>query len=327
MYKIKQKLEDFIVEEITNLEFEKGDYSYFLLEKYGYSTQKAIDIIARKFGIKTKLIGYAGNKDKNAITRQYISVYNPRKIKLPEIMMKDISLNFLGYGRDRINLGGLIGNKFEIAVRNLENKINKNIDCIENYFDEQRFGYKNSVYLVGKAIINKNFGDACRLLRLNVEGNDFVNALRKLDRRVLRFYISSYQSYLWNNVVSEYLKNNKDFFELKTSFGNLTFLNNIEYSDKKIPIVGFNTEFDDEKIKMIYSEILKKENIKLEDFVVRQLLEVSSEGSERSLFVKVGNFKIRYEKDELNKGKYKANLNFELSKGSYATIVVKKLFS
>ena len=53
--------------------------------------------------------------------------------------------------------------------------------------------------------------------------------------------------------------------------------------------------------------------------------ELSSEGNERDLIVKV-NVSITFENDEINKNKLKAILSFSLDKGAYATIVIKKMF-
>jgi tRNA pseudouridine13 synthase len=71
---------------------------------------------------------------------------------------------------------------------------------------------------------------------------------------------------------------------------------------------------------------MKGEKLKQEDFIMRKIPELSSEGNSRSMFVEVKDFKVSYSKDELNKGKLKAVLDFKLPPGSYATMVVKKMF-
>ena len=52
-----------------------------------------------------------------------------------------------------------------------------------------------------------------------------------------------------------------------------------------------------------------------------------SEGKDRKIFVNIENFRYKYAKDELNKNQQKCTLWFRLPKGSYGTLVVKKLFS
>ncbi len=217
MYQIKQIQEDFIVKEISKLKFDnKGKYSYYLLKKKNYTTIDAIDIIKKKINIKKKYINFAGTKDKKAITEQHISIQNGPKT---DLKLKDIELKFLGKGNERLNLGDLKGNEFMITVRNLDNKeidgLKKKykniIKKIPNYFDEQRFGINKNNHIIGKYIIKKEFNKACELIPevkdyLNKKPNDFIGALRSLNKKILRIYIHSYQSYLFNKTVDEYLK-------------------------------------------------------------------------------------------------------------------------
>ena len=75
MYKIKQIPEDFVVREISGIRpSEHGKYTYFLLKKRNYTTQRAVKAIADALHIPEKRFGFAGNKDKNAITEQLCSV-------------------------------------------------------------------------------------------------------------------------------------------------------------------------------------------------------------------------------------------------------------
>lgn len=307
MYKIKQIPEDFIVREISKLNFDnKGSYSYYLLKKKNYTTIDAINLISKKLNIKPKYINFAGTKDKVAVTEQYISILNgPKK----GLKLKNIELRYLSKGKERLNLGDLQANEFIITVRNLtSNKINS-VKNIPNYFDEQRFGINKNNHIIGKCIIKKEFKKSCELIpEIKVKDNDFIGALRTINKRILRMYMHAYQSYLFNETVTQYLK-------LKST-KNIT-----------IPIIGFGTEKTNKKLKNIISKIMKKEKISFRDFIIKAIPELTSEGGERDLFVNVKNFKIEpIEKDELNKNKFKAKLKFTLEKGSYATNVIKFLF-
>ena len=123
MYKIKQIPEDFIVKEINSISpLDSGDYSYCLLKKTNYPTVRAIGHIAQALRIKPKNIGFAGNKDKNAVTEQVISIFKSNKEKIKRVKLKDIKLKFLGKGNDPISLGDLEGNYFKITIRNLNDK-------------------------------------------------------------------------------------------------------------------------------------------------------------------------------------------------------------
>tara|TARA_Y100000310_G_C20678035_1_gene814222 strand:+ start:816 stop:1763 length:948 start_codon:yes stop_codon:yes gene_type:complete len=309
--KIKILPEDFRVWEIGKLntcEFSTisgRKYAYFLMKKKAWNTQNAVAMIAKRLRIKVKDIGYAGNKDKNAITEQYISIplTSENSVSAVEsLRMKDISIKFVGWGSERITLGNLEGNKFEIVVRDLDSKVNFSAEKVKNYFGEQRFGIEGSNVEIGKAMIKGNFKKACELLKLDVNGNDYVGSLKKIDNRMLKLYVSAYQSWLWNKVASDVV------------------------DGKWIEIVGFLSEFSDENVGKIYDSLLKSEGISKEDFIMKSFKEISPEGSKRTLYMDVKNFSYKWSDDELNKGMKKCKLAFELGSGSYATVFVRQLF-
>ena len=139
MYKLKQIPEDFIVNEISNFEVKgKGNYSYYILRKKNYSTLRAAEHIAEKIGIPLKWIGFAGNKDKAAITSQLISIKNK---KADGISLKDIELNYLGSGDEPISLGDLEGNRFEITIRNLDDSDTEKLKTLSG-----KIKFKNTVH-------------------------------------------------------------------------------------------------------------------------------------------------------------------------------------
>ncbi|MBI4159315.1 tRNA pseudouridine(13) synthase TruD [Candidatus Woesearchaeota archaeon] len=325
MYKIKQIPEDFAVEEIIDLNLtEKGDYSYFLVEKKNWNTKDIIKIIAKRLNIRERRINIAGIKDKLALTKQHLSVFGINPRNLEKIKIKDVKIKFIGYGDERIRLGQAAENKFKIIVRNLDN-IGRKISFIENYFDDQRFGGRN--HLLGEALVKKEFRKFCYMLRLKWDKNDYIGAIRKLKKSMLTFYINSYQSLLWNKAVSSYLNSNYiNCFSVDYSAGNLVFCSG-KVDNIKFPVLGFGTEFSEKKISKIYNEILKEEKIKLEDFIFKEIPELVSEGVDRDLVVAVKDIKIKYFDDERNQGKRKAVLRFSLPPGSYGTIVVKKMFN
>ena len=317
MYKIKSQPEDFIVKEITNVKLREGDYSIFLLKKKDYTTIKAIKVIANKLKIKSKRIGFAGIKDKRAVTEQYISIF---RTNIRMLELKDIELKYIGKYDKPLSPGDLKGNEFIITIKNLNNKeINKfksNIRNIKipNYFGEQRFSKYNKE--IGKNIINDNFKKAVNLIIRNdreyrkgikeflkKNRNNYIGALKLIPIKILRLYVHSYQSYLWNKTVEDHIK--------KRDIGNIK---NIE-----IPIIGFGTEIEDKDIEDIINKILKKEKVNPREFIIRKIPELSSEGSERKEFIDIKNFKYRIDKDKIK-------LNFFLPKGCYATTVIRYLF-
>ena len=306
MYQIKQTYEDFQVEEIPDYQLAQGPYIYFWMEKQGLNTLEAIKIIAQKLNINYKKFGYAGNKDRRAVTKQICSAYNLKKEQLENLKLNKIKIRVIGSGNKPISLGDLKGNKFIIAVRNLTEKQVKSIKPIKkilNLFDEQRFSTNNIE--IGRSIVKGNFKQAADLLmknnlvknkiknHLQDNPNDYVNAIKLVDKKLLLLFIHAYQSYIWNESVKK-----------------------IKTKPKTLPIVGFGTESVNQTIK----EILKKEKITPRDFIIKQIPDLSAEGIERNVYAQVKNFKI------LEKAKDKVTLSFQLPKGSYATMVIKTLF-
>ena len=318
MYKIKQSPEDFIVKEITNIKIkDSGKYIICLLKKTSYTTIRAIEQIAKALNKKPKEIGFAGTKDRNAITEQYISIKNAKKKDVERVRVKDIEIKFVGYSDIPISLGDLKGNEFIITIKGLTNKeilslknmINKKI-IMPNFFGEQRFSERNVE--IGKSLIKSNFKETIKIIldtnRDSKEGmvdflennqNNYVGALKLMPKRLLRLYVHAYQSYLWNKTLEEYIKKDK--------------------KNMLIPIVGFGTEIEDKEIEKAINKIMKKEKITFRSFINRQFPELSSEGSLRDAFVKVEGIEI------MDNGKDFVKIKFRLQKGSYATVAVEFL--
>lgn len=342
MYQIKQKPEDFVVIEKNNLKFaDKGKYLVCRMKKENLTTQKAVQLIAEALNINQKDIGYAGTKDRHAITEQVISIKNCSKEKIERIKINKVQINLLGHSDEPVSLGDLEGNKFEITVRNLAlDEKPKVIEKIPNYYDEQRFSRKNVE--IGKYILKKDYKKAAELIQecdtehsekikehLQQNKNDFAGALKIIPKKTRMLYVHSVQSLIFNKTVSEIIKKeNGKCNTINYSEGELVFPEEIKES-MKIPLVGFDFE-DSEmtpEIKKMIRKIMEKENIKPSDFIIKGFPEMTCETTEREMFAEVKNLKIhKMEDDELNSGKKKVKIEFELPKGSYATIVVKAMF-
>jgi tRNA pseudouridine13 synthase len=164
--------EDFRVDEIP-LEGKGGTAGPFLicrLTKTNWELQHAVKEIAKRLGISHRRIGWAGTKDRNAITRQVISIYNVTAEQVSAIYLKDIVIEVVGQSNEGLALGNLQGNQFEIVIRDTESRdlagqvagITATVaEGVPNYFGLQRFGAIRPVtHKVGEWILRGDYEQA-----------------------------------------------------------------------------------------------------------------------------------------------------------------------
>ena len=300
----------------------------YLMKKRHYTTERAVSQLSKSLRIPRKFISYAGTKDKNAVTYQYISIKGVSKEKISALDLKDIQLEFCGFSKEALRLGTLEGNNFQIILRDLPHDfslIYPEEFKVPNYFDEQRFSSNNLD--IGLNLLKQNFKEALNLIietdqdfgseikkYLENHKNDFVGALRLLPKKTILFYIHSVQSYIFNKMLASKIEG----VDYPYSEGNFKFSQ--EYPDMdELPLIGYLIkDFDD----FILSEGLTHQN-----FLIRSLPDFSLEGSFRNAFFKVKNFKSSVENDDVFEGRKKCNISFDLSSGSYATIVLKNILA
>lgn len=335
MYSLKQLPEDFIVTEIPKLKIaDSGRYIYLKVTKRNKNTLDVVKQLARILRLPDKDIGFAGNKDKNAITEQVFSLKGISKERITSLEIPDVKIEFLGFGNTPVTLGDLEGNHFEITIRNLQKEKIKPVSYIPNYFDEQRFARNNAA--IGKHFIKKEFQKALELMdysqcrrHLESHQNDYVGALQLIPMRLLKMYVNAYQSFLWNETLAQYLREEgKIEKEEKYSVGMFVFTQNHDkFRSLEIPVVGCGDIISTEKkIDTIISKILQQENITPSDFIVKQIKELTQMGEMRKAFMELKDLKVETQKkDELNPGKKKITVSFTLPKGSYATMAVRAI--
>jgi tRNA pseudouridine13 synthase len=107
----------FIVEEIpAYTPSGEGTHTFLWLEKRGLTTFDAIALIARAFGVQARDVGYAGMKDKQATTRQWLSVpgLDPERA----LAFAEGGVRILTAARhgNKLRTGHLRGNRFEVVL-------------------------------------------------------------------------------------------------------------------------------------------------------------------------------------------------------------------
>ena len=174
--KLRKKSEDFNVEEVVSIpgrshwiwmqESSNGKHQIVKIKANNWDTHVLVKELSRKLNIGQKSIGFAGTKDKRAITTQHFSVKTSRE-NLSAINLENIELEFLHSSIKPIRLGNLVGNKFKIKVTSSSN--NDHITNIfselegffPNYFGIQRFGAVRPItHIVGEKIVQGDYEGA-----------------------------------------------------------------------------------------------------------------------------------------------------------------------
>ncbi|MFH1722827.1 MAG: tRNA pseudouridine(13) synthase TruD [Candidatus Altiarchaeota archaeon] len=331
-----------------------GRFLHFTLVKTNWDTHRAIKEISSRLGISQRRLGFAGTKDKKAVSSQRVSAENVSVEDALKVSIKDLEIGGLCYQDNPIELGDLWGNHFTIVIREVDGSdIKQNINETEsqltggfpNFFGLQRFGIQRPItHLVGKALIKGDVKQAVMIYlsatfggeqveeaearNALADSGDFSEALKNFPRYL------GYEKAMLNHLV----KKPDDFsgaitqlpFNLQMMFVHAyqgwifnralsEYVRN-DWTVERLPLVGFATPPDE-----VSAKILDSEGVTQGDFRLRNPRRLSSKGSVRDCWKPVLDFKLlEVTNDELNKGKEKATLSFKLEKGSYATTLIRE---
>lgn len=156
--------EDFIVTELPlQLPSGAGEHIWLDVEKNGANTAFVAQQLAAAAGVQEWDVGYAGLKDRYAITRQWFSIYLP-KGETPDLtQLQHPEFKVLSQSRHvkKLRPGDLQGNRFCIVLRELagdRDAIEANLQAVAsqgvpNYFGAQRFGHEGGNVEQGRAML------------------------------------------------------------------------------------------------------------------------------------------------------------------------------
>ena len=193
---LKANPEDFLV--VEDLGFEpdgEGEHILVRILKNGCNTRFVADALAKFLKIHAREVSFAGQKDKHAVTEQWLCARVPGNV-MPDLSQFQLEgCQVLEYARHKrkLRLGALKGNQFTLVLREVKDRedVEARLQAIAergvpNYFGAQRFG---------------------------IGGSNLLGALRWAesgapvrDRNKRSFWLSAARSALFNQVVSERLK-------------------------------------------------------------------------------------------------------------------------
>lgn len=190
--------EDFQVDEIASVTPEgEGEHLWLKIRKTNNNTDWIAGQLAKLLGVKRQDVGYAGLKDRNAVTTQWFSIYLPGQeisnltAMLPEPLANCIEMLEQTRHQRKLRRGTLEGNRFTIVVRDCRGD-NEQLEQtlteikqrgVPNYFGSQRFGNNGNNIKRAKAW--------------------FAGELKPKNRNQRSMYLSAARSWIFNHVLSE----------------------------------------------------------------------------------------------------------------------------
>ena len=156
-------------------------------------------------------------------------------------------------------------------------------------------------------------------LKEMIEHNDPVRALRALPLSIRRFFVQSYQSYIFNHTLSRSLDAGEELFCPQSDDvcynknGELGKFENDPLQRLSVPFVGYSY-YKKTRFHYYIEKILQDEEITHKDFFSKEIQEISSEGGFRNTTIKCEGYSIN---DNI--------VSFSLSRGSFATIVLREI--
>lgn len=197
---IRSSAKDFRVIEHHKIDFTgKGEHLWFYIEKTNSNTAWVATHLASACKVPARQVGYAGMKDRHAVTQQWFSVQLPKitdiqiiQAKLPE----EIKILDQHWHQAKIKTGQLKCNEFYLTIRDIrgdQTTIEENIagvvqQGVPNYFGPQRFGH------------NMN--------NIQQAQDWFAGRIRVNNKKQRGILISTARSHIFNLIVAHRIKHN-----------------------------------------------------------------------------------------------------------------------
>jgi tRNA pseudouridine13 synthase len=190
---LKHLNEDFVVTELPlQLPSGEGEHLWLDIEKNGANTAFVAQQLAEAAGVQERDVGYAGLKDRYALTRQWFSIYLPKGDTPDLTQLQHPEFKVLSQSRHvkKLRPGDLQGNRFRIVLRNVTGDrpaMEANLKAIAahgvpNYFGAQRFGHDGGNVEQGRAMLARE--------------------IRVRNPKKKGIYLSAVRSFVFNEVVA-----------------------------------------------------------------------------------------------------------------------------
>jgi tRNA pseudouridine13 synthase len=180
----------------------------------------------------------------------------------------------------------------------------------------------------------ERYGPVIRWLRKHPR--DYLGAFLRTEPRWRAMQVFTYQSWLWNEGVKQYLRavvGPSHLLAIRYQAGALLFPRTLDGAqadllrERTFPLLAPDSRIDDPLIRRAALSVLEREGLTLEHLRVPGTDQIHFDHEERPLLVFPGKLAVgEARQDEMNPGRLRANVAFTLPPGAYATLVVKRLF-
>ncbi len=164
---------------------------------------------------------------------------------------------------------------------------------------------------------------------------DFLPLLQQISKEEMSLYYACYQAHIWNITTKKFIQK---FF--KNSFrrypgivGDYVFYGNLQPEKQDfflaliLPTLGAKSNISDQLLREVYSETLAEFGMRSSLLNIRSLRQAFFKSIPRSISVIPENLFAQVFDDELYPQKKKLILSFSLPRGSYGTLLLKRVFS
>ena len=137
-----------------------GEHLYVLIEKENLNTDQVAEALAAVSGKSFRDIGYAGRKDRHAITAQWFSVLGAQDTALAGLAERlpngRITIHTVTRHGNKLRLGHLRGNRFRLGLADVDAGLGDRLatlvhDGVLNRFGPQRFGVNGATLRLARA--------------------------------------------------------------------------------------------------------------------------------------------------------------------------------
>lgn len=162
--RLKDRSEDFLVDEQPLYEPSgEGEHLYLGVQKRDMPHSEMIEVLARHYGVAEAAIGFAGMKDRIAVTRQAVSIHLPGKAAPAEGPSHErLAVLWQARHGNKLRRGHLAGNRFSIRIRGIDPTKAPAVWAalrelerrgVPDYFGAQRFGYRRNTHRLGRHLV------------------------------------------------------------------------------------------------------------------------------------------------------------------------------